>query len=785
MMKQPVRTNVSDLIKTTMGSQFVIPVYQRSYTWRPEAETARLMNDIEGLLQDKNRIHFLGILICLEQKAGSMHKEIQIVDGQQRLTTSFLFLLALRQAALEKKDKDTAGLVDDYYLYNAHADEDAHMRLKPAVASDDTFARLYYGSYQDLDRSEKETNVYRNFEFILQRLHALSRKYDLREILDTLSRLDILVFPLSESDNAQQIFESINSTGEPLTSADMIRNYILMNDASEVQERNYRLYWQPLEKRIPDPHRLEEFFRYYLAAKTFSLSSRRDTYEAFKSWWNSSSLSKEEKMRSINSYSRYYDEIYKGPSENETIEAALHDFRYNESRVPAPFFMEMFRLYGEGKLSARDLAGIIRLIDTYLTRRALLGLDTSALGRYFPQLLRSVLTSYQQRHANLLELTKLHLVNYNRGKALAMPTDRQLQTALKETNAYALMCIRPVLERIEHYGATAQVDTSHLNIEHIMPQHPNGWWRKHAGVKDEEEYTFYANLIGNLTLCAEYDNTRIGNEDFAYKKKILSQTLHIRMNTEILEKETWGAKEILARCETMTAQILAIYPYQSAHNVPAARPARRQAVKEDVLVLSTPSVNARAVDHGEKGVEILSGSSMRPYSAHEMKAMQSRYRNLLDQGVIYEDENGTVQFARNCRLPSLNTAAQFLLHRGGDNLEAWTYENGAPLKPQEEKKPAKQKPAARSPQPPRTEVKKAAAKKETKKRTTPVKKAAARPEKKADVEVRHITARKKKAAPALQPQKETAQEKTQRQEAKEKGSASLLMRLFGKQKSDR
>ena len=225
MIKQPVRTNVSDL-------------YQRSYTWRPEAETARLMGDIQDLLKDRSATHFLGIIISMETDVSAMFKEIQIVDGQQRLTTSFIFLLALKRVALEHNNENIAGMIDDYYLYNRHSSQEALLRLKPAVGNDDTFAHLYYGSYKDLDHNQKETPVYRNFDYIYRRVEEFSKSWSLAEILDTLGRLDVLSFPLSEDDNAQQIFESINSTGAPLTSSDLIRNYILMNDSSGVQERN-------------------------------------------------------------------------------------------------------------------------------------------------------------------------------------------------------------------------------------------------------------------------------------------------------------------------------------------------------------------------------------------------------------------------------------------------------------------------------------------------------------------------------------------------------------------
>ncbi|MCR5228820.1 MAG: DUF262 domain-containing protein [Solobacterium sp.] len=679
MMKQPVRTNMSDFIKTTMGSQFVIPVYQRNYTWSPEGQTARFMNDVEDLLEKRADSHFLGILIYLESEISAMYKEIQIVDGQQRLTTSFIFLLCLKRAAQELNEKDTFGMIDDYYLYNRHAAKDARLRLKPAVSDDDVYAKLVYGSYKDLSRSERETGVYRNYDYIYRRIMEFRKKHTLLEILNCLSRIDILVFPLSESDNAQQIFESINSTGAPLTSADLIRNYILMNDTNDVQERNYRLYWQPLEALLPESRKLEEFFRYFLAAKTYNLLNKRDVYEGFKVYWNTSKDDRETRMSDIGRYCRYYTMIYDGPCEEPEIEKVMRDFRRNESRTPAPFLMEMYHLYADGLIDAATLCRQIRLVDSYLTRRALAGSDTGGLSRYFPQLLRSVMNSWKKKRRNIYEITKVYLINYNKGKSLAMPTDKEIRTRLREVNAYSMMCIRPVLERIEHYGATAQVDTSDLNIEHIMPQHPNNWWKKNSGAKDTEEYTMYVNLIGNLTLCAEYDNTRMGNQDFNFKKSVLKKTMHIRMNTALLEMDHWTVQDILNRCDEMAKQIIAIYPYQGGSDT-------QEDAGDDIILLNAPSVNARAIYINRQCIEIQAGTTMKPYGPQEMKSMRSLYRDMSEKGIISEDENGKIQFEQNYRFSDLNTAAQFLLHRGGDNTQAWTRENGTVFAAAEEPK---------------------------------------------------------------------------------------------------
>ena len=183
----PEKKTFADLLQITSNRVYSIPVYQRNYTWNPENETTRFLNDIEDLLEKNTNHHFLGILIYIESEVMTMFKELQIVDGQQRLTTSFIFLLCLKRLALEKKEKDVAGMIDDFYLYNRHMSNDTKLRLKPTVSDDDVYAKLIYGSYKDLNKKETETSVYRNYETIYKRLAEFSKKYSLVEILNCLS----------------------------------------------------------------------------------------------------------------------------------------------------------------------------------------------------------------------------------------------------------------------------------------------------------------------------------------------------------------------------------------------------------------------------------------------------------------------------------------------------------------------------------------------------------------------------------------------------------------------
>lgn len=668
-MKQPTRTNLSDFIKTTLGSQFVIPVYQRIYTWHPEKETKRFMYDIAQLLSKQKERHFLGIIMHRDTTISTMFKQSQIVDGQQRLTTTFIFILALKKLAQENHNTQIQELIDVYYLYNHFASERGKLRLKPAVSSDDVFERLVYGNASALTRQQKESAVYRNYIYIYKCITQFLHEYSFLEVLDTLSRLDILDFPLSDYDDVQQIFESINSTGAPLTSADLIRNYILMNHSDDEQERYYKMYWQPLENQYPESRKLEEFFRYFLAIKTYDLYNRKDVYEGFKKYWVQDKRSAEVKLQEINRYCRYYTDIYIGPCENAELEDVMVDFRISDYRTPACFLMEMYRLFEDGQLSLNDMKAEVRLIDSYLMRRALCGNDSSPLSRYFPTLLRNVCSVYEKnKRKNILMITKMQLINANKGKTLEMPSDERLRSELREINAYSLMCIRTVLERIEHFGAHAKVDTSNLNIEHIMPQHPNNYWKQVSLTKDEDEYTYYANLIGNLTLCAQYDNTKMGNENFNYKKEILSNTLHIRLNTPILKLKKWNKDTILKRCDALSDIIIQIYPYSGANQQVD------DIANENIYTLNAPTVNVRAIFHSHRDVEILAGSTMKAYGEKEMKHYKNLFQTMDEAGVFHEIENGKIQFTKSYHFKDVYTASQFLLHRGGDNRGLWKKE---------------------------------------------------------------------------------------------------------------
>lgn len=280
-MGVPRRTGLLELLRESTGCQFVIPVYQRNYTWTAEKEVKQYLNDLESVLNNEYKNHFLGILIYLEKSIDFSSREFSIIDGQQRLTTSFLIIYAIKQLLMENGDIEKVNQLNGQYLTNPYHNDKIKYKLKPLVSDDDVYRCIVENRMSDI--IDVNSNVLKNYNYIRNYLNNLIIKgFDANAILMALDKLYVVCVPISEEDNAQKIFESINATGVKLTSADLIRNYLLMDLRSDLQEKYYSLYWKKLEENISaDSKQLENFFRIYLAIKTFVLVPKNNVYREF------------------------------------------------------------------------------------------------------------------------------------------------------------------------------------------------------------------------------------------------------------------------------------------------------------------------------------------------------------------------------------------------------------------------------------------------------------------------------------------------------------------------
>ena len=276
------------------GPQYVIPVYQRHYTWDAK-NVLRLLSDVNNVLVGKAKTHFIGNIVYVRKGEATYH-EREIVDGQQRLTTVFLSLYALRDLAFNLGDTDEADAIDNLFLLNKATGKYAQFKykLKPNVGDNNTLQRLIDRDFDGLKKNQSA--IYRNYQTIYKELkNWYDAGYTVEQIRNAFDGLIIVWVALEKTDNAQQIFESINSTGEPLTAADLIRNFLLMNKDDDEQTDIYRLYWKKIEENIFPAYestsrkkvskKIEEFLRFYLSSKLYVLINVDQVYSQFKESW--------------------------------------------------------------------------------------------------------------------------------------------------------------------------------------------------------------------------------------------------------------------------------------------------------------------------------------------------------------------------------------------------------------------------------------------------------------------------------------------------------------------
>jgi len=562
-MSEPRRTGLLNMLGSSLGCQFVIPVYQRNYTWSANREVRQYLSDLKNVLDGKYKNHFLGIIIYLEKPIDFATREFSVIDGQQRLTTTFLIIYAVKKILEKNGDNEKVQQLEGQYLTNPYHTDKIKYKLKPLVSDDDIYRNIVEDKFDQIEDSY--SNVYKNYRYIEEYLNTLLMEgYSANDILLALDKLYVVTVPISEEDNAQKIFESINATGVKLTSADLIRNYLLMDLPSDIQEKYYRDYWRKIEDNVSSNSKeLEMFFRMYLAIKKFTLVAKSAVYREFVDWTEGTAVETEKLFKELLEYAQIYnqlinEEIKKLPN---SLKIPVTDFRKIASDIPLSIIMEFYHLYRQNLLSDIVLGDLIYSINTFLLRRSICDMDSQNISKLFPTLLKKVLDKCNNDYAYILKVLNQEMVGNNANTSGSyMPTDKQMMEYLLNASVYKRPALRIVLDRLELHDNPAPVDLEKLSIEHLMPQTPTEEWLEEL---DTDEETYYENLhrIGNLTLAAKSDNSKMGNMNWDYKNAVLKGTSHLKLNEEIIPVAKWDLKAIDERSESLINKICDVFPY--------------------------------------------------------------------------------------------------------------------------------------------------------------------------------------------------------------------------------
>ena len=672
---QPERLQLLNFFQRLPNAQFVIPVYQRNYIWSANKQVKKYMEDFNSVLNGTRTSHFIGIMMYLTIPKGIGFNEFSIVDGQQRLVTTFLILQALKEIAIENGNESLAMMIDDIYLTNKHAKEDSQrLKLKPLISDDDVYSKIISLDKDAITKEDKRTTVYQNYRYIKDFLADKYGQYPIEKMLEALDGFYFVAIPLGVEDNAQEIFETINSAGAELTKSDLIRNYILMNIDSEKQEDLYNRYWRPLEIMFEKTGKIESFFRMFLANRTFELSNMEDIYNVFQIWFEREikSRKREDILKQILRYAEYYTNLFISPTIDidKDIKKELVEFRKNTVEPTAPLLMEIYNLYEtknpskERLVSKENFADIVKLLNTYNIRRNICNLRTGVLTRIVPPMLRDILEACGGNYSNIYKYTVKFLVDNNKDKASFMPDDAYLRANLSNINAYSLRnYVKTIFEKIESYNNPAVINFNNLSIEHLMPQTPTPEWLKELKIS-KEEYDAQLHRFGNLTLATHSDNSKMSNSSFEFKKEILSSTSHLKMNKKILELPKWGIEEINNRTEEIIDDICNLYPYDTVGDL---------GLQKYEIFYKSYENDVKAYLYEDLTVEI----QMESFFTKEHQT--SELIHLLEEETI-KQSGASYVFNENYAFENLDSATAFISDDEFTNpWESWVDNKGNPL----------------------------------------------------------------------------------------------------------
>ena len=545
--------------------RFVIPVYQRKYSWKEE-NCVQLFEDLKKVIRYKQDSHFFGSLVSSGALCGST-MEYYIIDGQQRLTTVTLLLLAIRNMILEgkiqPKKKSLGDEINERFLVSKWAEEEDKIKLRPVDSDRSALRKLFSADEQEYEPFSQLTLNYRYFCRELQKGEVTAD-----ELFEAVSKLEIISISLEQGDNAQLIFESLNSTGLALEEGDKIRNYVLMGLSPSEQSNYYRKYWTKIEKCTRND--VSGFVRDYLSIKqqkTPNISRVYMTFKAYAQEEEESGRTMENLLEDMLRYARLYEKLLTCSSglKNKQLDDCLFRMKQLEIVVTRPFLMEVLRLNEDGKISTDDVLKVFLIVESYLFRRNICEVPTNALNKIFVSLNREIL-----RYDNTADryVDKLVFALRSKRDSSRFPDDEEFAQALSNKQIYRMSGKYKayLFERFENYGTVESKDVyTHLDnnvytIEHIMPQHLTPAWRESLGPDAEEIHETWQHRLANLTLTGY--NPSLSNKSFQEKRDAEKggyRNSGLRMNQKISQKESWGLPELEERNEEMISRAKVIW----------------------------------------------------------------------------------------------------------------------------------------------------------------------------------------------------------------------------------
>lgn len=625
---------------------FFIPPFQRNYEWTPE-QCRILWNDITETavknIGGQKTEHFFGAVTYYKTDTTFGEPDILVlVDGQQRITTTMLFLAALRDIC---DDSKKAAFIDSRYLKNQNAtgeNDEYKVKLKQVETDWPAYKKLILG--EKMTEAEKVSSVFVNYRYFVEKLSEWKKEgHNPFDLLDKglllFSVITIELKPVENTwENPQEIFESMNSIGKPLSLADLVRNHLLFGEKPKRQDELYKKHWLVMEQSVPQ--RVSGFVRDFMQLRgkcsypVTSEGNHKRLYQDFKLLF--ASTQSESMLKELAEYSKTYALILGADSGEKRIDILLNDFRQLGVTTAYSFILSLLAEWKSGKLSTDGLCELLSAFKIYCVRRRIVRLAAGE-NNLFPRLVQHVpdLIAAGNKGEKLFEI--LAKTKY----ATRLPNDIELsQTLGTMSNFYSLKyckyCLALVEEALTKNRPDIETDEL-LQIEHIMPQTLNAKWKTELGPDGISEHQQIVHSIGNLTLIRH--NQELGNKPFADKKIIYEHNAGLQIAREkIIDQVKWNSNAIAERAKWLIAFIVeTVLPipesFRKANNFNVRQQAKSKKLSfealgligEDISFIDDPTITAKVV--GDTEVEFEGKTMKLSPLTRELKIRQGQCNN--------------------------------------------------------------------------------------------------------------------------------------------------------------
>ena len=602
---------------------FLIPLYQRKYAWQ-QKHCQRLFSDLQKIQKENIRSHFFGSIVSV--KADSEHEnDLLIIDGQQRITTISILILAAINAVkngemiIENEEflKDTM----EKYLYAKYRRHvERKIKLRPIDEDLIAYDALFSNDPEQFVPAEK-SGVTKNYLFFYNLIVGQGHTLVFEDLIDSIERLIIIDICLDSNDNPQLIFESLNSCGKDLEEADKVRNYLLMSQSKELQEQYYYKYWQKIEKLTDGEPTM--FIRDYLTLKRRVISNLEELYFDFKAYDEKSGLMREDLLADMLKYAKYYEMALKGKTNNERLNRKLRQLASIGSFVCMPFYLAFFDYADQNSLSEQQRYDVLDVVENYWARRIICNWPANAMTKSFALLHSDILRIYEihKKRGQELELPYVEVMKYIIMKKQGtgeFPIDRYVIESFPQRQIYKMpSSYRAFLfERMENLDTkeadediVQKLSDGKITIEHIMPQHLTPQWKEDLGPEAERIQEQYLHTFANLTLTGyniDYSNRPYSDKwnGYTYTKKDREtkeeKTISVygykdsafKLSNYMKLHQQWTENELKERGELLLQNFLRLWPMISTQYVPLEREVEVVSIDDDDTDLKGRTITA-------------------------------------------------------------------------------------------------------------------------------------------------------------------------------------------------